>query len=62
MNRIGQEFSHQELTEDMKSGIKAAKGSVQPCVCSIKSLSIRPRKTSKILPEPVLVLDMKQSA
>ena len=50
-----------ELTEDMKSGIKAAIGAVQPCVASIKSLSIRPRKVDKILPEPVLVLDMKQN-
>ena len=49
-----------DLTEEMKSGIKAAIGAVQPCVASIKSLSIRPRKVDKNLSEPVLTLDMKQ--
>ena len=49
------------LDEEMKSGIKAAIGVVQPCIASIKSLSIRPRKVDKVLPDPVLSIDMKQN-
>ena len=48
------------LDDEMKSGIKAAIGVIQPCIAYIKSLSIRPRKVDKVLPDPVLSIDMKQ--
>ena len=48
------------LDDEMKSGIRAAIGAIQPCVASIKSLSIRPRKVDKVIPDPILSINMEK--
>jgi len=49
-----------EFSEDLRNGISGSASRINLGCTAIRQMSLRPRKTGKVLPEPVLTLSMEE--
>ena len=53
-------FRSSEFSEDLKDGISGSASRINLGCTAIRQMSLRPKKTGKTLPEPVLTLSMEE--
>ena len=55
-------FRSSEFSEELKKGISGSASRINLGCTAIRKVSLRPRKTGKTLPEPVLTFSLEESS